>query len=64
MKFSVAGQEKGDLLIEVTTWAGFTVHLYAKIDKLDNIISVLLSLTQEIIDISHIYLITTVLLKY
>ena len=64
MKFSVAGQEKGDLLIEVTTLAGFTLHLYAKINKLDNIISVLLSLTQHIMDTSHIYLITTVEKKY
>jgi hypothetical protein len=27
MKFSMTGQEKGDLLIEVTTWAGLTVHI-------------------------------------
>ena len=25
MKYSVTGQEKGDLLIEVTTWTGLTV---------------------------------------
>ena len=25
MKFSMTGQEKGDLLIQVTVWAGFTV---------------------------------------
>jgi hypothetical protein len=25
MKFSMRGQEKGDLLIKVTTWAGLTV---------------------------------------
>jgi hypothetical protein len=25
MKFSMTGQEKGDLLIQVTTWAGVTV---------------------------------------
>jgi hypothetical protein len=24
MKFAMAGQEKGDLLIEVTAWAGLT----------------------------------------
>ena len=26
MKFSMAGQEKGDLLIQVTAWAGLTVY--------------------------------------
>jgi hypothetical protein len=26
MNFSMTGQEKGDLLIQVTTWAGLTVH--------------------------------------
>jgi len=26
MKFSMTGQEKGDLLIQVTTWAGLTVQ--------------------------------------
>ena len=26
MKFSMTGQEKSDLLIEVTAWAGLTVH--------------------------------------
>ena len=26
MQFSMTGQEKGDLLIQVTTWAGLTVH--------------------------------------
>ena len=25
MKFSMTGQEKGDLLIQVIVWAGFTV---------------------------------------
>ena len=25
MKFSMTGQDKGDLLIEVTSWAGLTV---------------------------------------
>jgi len=25
MKFSMTGQEKGDLLIQVTTWTGLTV---------------------------------------
>jgi hypothetical protein len=24
--FCMTGQEKGDLLIQVTAWAGFTVH--------------------------------------
>jgi hypothetical protein len=28
MKFSIMGQEKGDLLIEVTPWAGLTVPVY------------------------------------
>ena len=28
MKFSMTGQEKGDLLIQVTAWAGLTVFLY------------------------------------
>jgi len=27
MKFSTTGQEKGDLLIQVTAWAGLTVYL-------------------------------------
>jgi hypothetical protein len=27
MKFSITGQEKGDLLIQVTTWAGLTVFV-------------------------------------
>jgi hypothetical protein len=26
MKFYMAGQEIGDLLIQVTAWAGLTVH--------------------------------------
>jgi hypothetical protein len=26
MKFSMMGQEKGDLLIQVTAWAGLTVY--------------------------------------
>jgi hypothetical protein len=26
MKFSMTGQEKGDLLIQVTAWEGFTVQ--------------------------------------
>ena len=26
MKFYMTGQEKGDLLIQVTAWAGLTVH--------------------------------------
>jgi hypothetical protein len=28
MKFSMTGQEKGDLLIQVTSWAGLTVYIY------------------------------------
>ena len=28
MKFSMTGQEIGDILIEVTTWAGLTVIVY------------------------------------
>ena len=27
MKFSMSGQEKGNLLIQVTAWAGLTIHL-------------------------------------
>jgi hypothetical protein len=27
MKFAVTGQEKGDCLIEVTTWVGLTVYI-------------------------------------
>jgi len=27
MKFSMTGQEKGDILIQVTTWAGLTVYV-------------------------------------
>ena len=27
-KFSIIGQKKGDLLIQVTAWAGLAVHLY------------------------------------
>jgi len=27
MKFSMTGQEKGDLLIQVTAWAGLTVNI-------------------------------------
>jgi hypothetical protein len=27
-KFSITGQEKGDLLIQVTTWAGLTVFVF------------------------------------
>jgi hypothetical protein len=26
MKISITGQEKGDILIQVTAWAGLTVH--------------------------------------
>ena len=26
MKFSMTGQDKGDLLIEMATWAGLTVY--------------------------------------
>ena len=28
MKFSMTGQENGDLLIQVTTWASLSVSLY------------------------------------
>ena len=28
MKFSMTGLERGDLLIQVTVWTGFTVHAY------------------------------------
>ena len=34
MKFSVTGQEKGDRLIEVATWAGLTIfHSVYQYDK-------------------------------
>jgi hypothetical protein len=32
MKFSMTGQEKGDLLIQVTTWAGLTVITWTSIE--------------------------------
>ena len=32
MNFSIAGQDKGDCLIEVTTWAGLTVLIGWLID--------------------------------
>ena len=43
MKFSTTGQENGDLLIQVTTWAGLTVqyiypeegHQYANVNYLE-----------------------------
>jgi hypothetical protein len=28
MKFSMTGQEKGDLLIQVTAWAGLNVYIF------------------------------------
>ena len=28
MKFSMIGQEKGDLSIQVTAWAGLSVYVY------------------------------------
>ena len=34
MTFSMTGQDKGDLLIQVTTWAGLTVILYSIITKI------------------------------
>jgi hypothetical protein len=30
MKFSMTGQEKGDLLIQMTAWTGLTVALYSQ----------------------------------
>ena len=37
MKFSMTGQENGDLLIQVTTWASLSVSLYiAQITDLSN----------------------------
>jgi hypothetical protein len=41
MKFSITGQENGDLLIEVTTWAGLTVYSFLKL-KYSFLIRVLL----------------------
>jgi hypothetical protein len=29
MKFSMTGPEKGDLLIQVTAWAGLTVYIHS-----------------------------------
>jgi hypothetical protein len=34
MKFSMTGQEKGDLLIQVTAWAGLTIYLLLKFTEL------------------------------
>jgi hypothetical protein len=31
MKFSMTGQEKGDLLIQVTSWTGLTVHVLSSV---------------------------------
>jgi hypothetical protein len=31
MKFSITGKEKSDCLIEVSTWAGLTVHVHVYI---------------------------------
>ena len=28
MKFSMTGQEKGDLIIQVTAWASLTIYIY------------------------------------
>ena len=33
MKCSMTDQEKGDLLIQVTTWAGSTVYEFSKLSK-------------------------------
>jgi hypothetical protein len=34
MKFSMTGQDKGDLLIQVTTWAGLTVYtILSEVDR-------------------------------
>jgi hypothetical protein len=30
MRFSMTGQDRGDLLIQVTAWAGLTVHTCRK----------------------------------
>jgi hypothetical protein len=32
MKSSIKGQEKGDLLIQVTVWVGFTIYIYIYIN--------------------------------
>jgi hypothetical protein len=35
MKFSMTGQEKGDLLIQVTAWAGLTVlHKHREVQSI------------------------------
>ena len=37
MKFSMTGEENGDLLIQVTTWAGLSVSIYiTQITDLNN----------------------------
>jgi hypothetical protein len=44
MRFSMTGQEKGDLLIQVTAWAGLTVYcpiIYIKIRKLKKLLILL-----------------------
>ena len=33
MKLSMTGQEKGDLLIEVTAWTGLTVYKYSSFQE-------------------------------
>jgi len=38
MKFSMTGQEKGDLLIQVTAWASLTV---LPLDKLHQVIKII-----------------------
>jgi hypothetical protein len=40
-EFSLAGQEKVDLLIQVTTWAGLTVYRFKYLDGF-NILSFIL----------------------
>ena len=45
MKFSMTGQERGDLLLQVTAWAGFDctykcITLYGKLFTLNNTYSI------------------------
>ena len=44
MKFSMTGQEKGDLLIQVTTWAGLIVFAYSEKHVILEIFAVFLNL--------------------
>ena len=55
MKFSITGQENGDLSIQVTAWVGLTVTLY--INTIDNCYLLLTSMEYNL---SHTNLYYTV----